>query len=184
MLGLIVALAIDPVLNVYETATGGGDAMQALRDAARALALTSAVAGLAGVGLAFAQRAIESRVQLPRPDRRLVAGAAVVGLVLAVGVTVALSGRVEARLNDANERNVGDNGSRIGSLDPEERLDYWRVSIDMFQASPGSAREPVTSSTTTPATATLQSPPATRTTSSCARWVREGRSVSCSLPPF
>ena len=137
VVGLIVASASDQVLGVYETATGGGDAMQALRDAAGAMALTSATAGIAGAALALAQRAIEPRVRVPRPDRRLVAGAAAIGLILAVGLAVAASGRVEASLSNSNDGgDIGDNGSRIGSLDPEERLDYWRVSIDMFEGNP------------------------------------------------
>jgi hypothetical protein len=135
-LGLIVALAIDPVLQVYETATAGGHAMDALRDAARAMALTTAAAGLVGAVLPLAQRAIEKRLRLPRPDRRLVVGAVVAGLALAVGLAAAMSGRVEASLDDANESEIGDNGARIGSLDPEERLDYWRVAIDMFEGAP------------------------------------------------
>jgi hypothetical protein len=131
-----VAFAIHPVLHVYDAATGGGDAMAALRSAWRAMAFTSLGAGVLGLATAYGQRQIRLRRPLPTLEKplalRIGIGLMVVGAIAAVAVIVGRGGIHSG----GRYSSVGGSGSRISSLDPEERLDYWRVALDMFSSRP------------------------------------------------
>jgi hypothetical protein len=136
VLALAVGFALGHVLDVYTAASNGEDAMAALRSATVAMTLSSVLAGFAGAALGLAQGTVESRVRLPRPTRRTVLGLLGAALLVLVVAGFANSGRIETAWDKATNASANDSGSRISSLDPEERLDYWRVSLDMFDRSP------------------------------------------------
>ncbi len=130
------AFAVHPVLHVYDAANSGGDPMAALRSAWRAMAFSSLGAGVIGLAIGFGQRQIRLHRPLPEVSKRtaLIVGAIAlaVAVIGAAGVIVHRGG-----LHSGSKyESVGGNGSRISSLDPEERLDYWRVALDMFSSRP------------------------------------------------
>lgn len=137
LVAAVAALALGPVLDVYEAAQGGGDPMEALRHAWDAMALTSLLAGALGVGAGLLQRRSDLEQRLPRLDRRVGFGIGIAMVVALVVVGAALAaGRGGVHLDGGNGEAVGESSSRISSLDPEERLDYWRVALDMFATEP------------------------------------------------
>ena len=133
LVAAVAVLAIHPVLEVYEAANSGGDPMQALRSAWNAMAITSLAAGALGVGAGLIQRRTTWRPRVRLPRHRTVVGIVLVTLIVVGAAGVASRGGIH--IGDGHET-VGEGGSRISSLDPEERIDYWRVALDMFDSRP------------------------------------------------
>jgi hypothetical protein len=123
------------VLDVGNAAIDGESAIGPLHDAAPVIAITVALAAVIGVGLAL----LDDRVRVPRQVVRgtAIGAAALIVLAGAVGAA-AYGGRVRAYVSDAWTTGAAPSTqqSRLLSLAPEERPDYARVSIDMFQADP------------------------------------------------
>ncbi|MEA2124257.1 MAG: hypothetical protein QOI80_1039 [Solirubrobacteraceae bacterium] len=147
LLALAVLIAAGPVGDVYSAASESGKASGALGDALTAILIATAAGVVGGLALAVA----EDRVVLDEGRKRTariagIAAAALVALAIA-GVGVAKSSSISDTLSDqwrslkhpgiayGGEKANGA-GSRLSSVDPLERYDYWRVSLDGFRANP------------------------------------------------
>jgi tetratricopeptide (TPR) repeat protein len=131
-----VAFGSGPILDVLDGFdAGAGVGAGALERAAEHMLLGSVVAGLAGALMGGLQQSALGRVELPRPGRRAVVAAAVVATLGVVVVGVLSFDAIRDRVSAARDAEL-DQGARISSLDPEERFDYWRVSLDMWRDAP------------------------------------------------
>jgi hypothetical protein len=81
------------------------------------------------------QQSALRRVEFPRPGRRTVVAAAVIATCGVVVVGALSFDAIRDRVSAARDTEL-DEGARISSLDPEERFDYWRVAVDMWQDAP------------------------------------------------
>ncbi len=144
-IGLLVVAG--PASDVYTQAAATGKASGALEDAAVALLGVALLSTVAGGLLAFAQQRYSHDQRVRRASRP--AGIAFTALavlaVLAVGI--AKSGSISDSLSDQwrslknpgvefSGRQANDGGSRLASIDPLERYDYWRVSFAGFRSAP------------------------------------------------
>ena len=88
----------------------------------------------------LARRGIEApRIRVPGPRVALVAGGALLAVVVAAAIWKGpdLYHRISDRASSSQNDAVGGNGrSRLLSAEPEERLDYARVSLHMFRDAP------------------------------------------------
>jgi tetratricopeptide (TPR) repeat protein len=129
-----VALGSGPILDVLDAFDAGSGAA-GLEQAAEQMLLGTVLAGLAGAVMAGLQQSALGRVELPRPGRRTVIVAAVIATCGVVAVGVLSFDAVRERVSAARDADL-DEGSRIASLDPEERFYYWRVAVDMWEDAP------------------------------------------------
>ncbi len=143
-----VAIAARPVLHVYDVASAGGRVSAALEPAAWSLLAAALVGLLGGAGLGLAERRVRPGDDARRVTR--VAGWALVALVVvgALGAAAANAGRISDAA-DKQWRSLKHPGvpfagrqanragaSRLATVDPLERYDYWRVAVDGFRAHP------------------------------------------------
>jgi hypothetical protein len=147
LLAVAVVAVAGPVGDVYTAASAGTGAADALQDAFTAILVAAFAATFVGLGLAIA----EDRVEVDDHRARLarlggIAAAALAALAL-VGVGVAKSSSIADTVSDqwrslthpgvdyGGER-ANDGSGRLSSVDPLERYDYWRVSLDGFRSNP------------------------------------------------
>jgi len=138
---IAVGVAAGPILDVYDVGSADGPVGAALDDAVGRIFVSALLAGVGGALVAFAER-VGGRDERLRDAGRGVA-LALVGL-FAVGVlavAVASAGRIVDRVEDEISTITADEdqpteGSRINSLEPYERPDYWRVAIDLYGERP------------------------------------------------
>jgi O-Antigen ligase len=146
-LGLCVLAAKGPVLDVYTAASETGKASGAVRDAFTAI-LLSGVAGLL-LGLVLAVGGSRLRLDARGHRRARLGGIAAVALVVVAGLAgaAAASDRISNAFDDQwhslkhpgakfEGSTEADTASRFDFIDPLERYDYWRVSLDGFRANP------------------------------------------------
>ncbi len=136
-----LAIAIGPILDVYETGSQGGALAPAIDHAVGWIAVSVAVAGLLGALLGFGARFLSEREGLRRQAQR----GALVGVAVLAAVALAAAavnaGRIADRVDEevssiSSSESSAPERTRAASLDPYERPDYWRVALDMFSASP------------------------------------------------
>src|SRR3954470_4573118 len=134
-LAVVVALAAPaarPVLDVGNAALESRDPVGPLHDAAAVIVVTVALAAAAGVLLALA----DERLRIPsRAVRGGAIAAAVLALVVAAGAAVRYGDAAADFVHDSwsSASAPGGEQSRLLSLAPEERPDYARVAVDLFQ---------------------------------------------------
>lgn len=136
-----VGLAAPALLDVYSTARAGESVKPAIEHAALQMAWTTALAALAGAGLAVLERSFH----IPGSGRRLrvmQVGAGVL-IVLAAGTLIGTQGGraidyidAEFEAADGNEAGPGEDRTRYTKTTLYERPDYWRASLDMFAERP------------------------------------------------
>ena len=136
-----VAIAIGPILDVYEVGSRGGALGPAIDHAVGRIAVSVAVAALLGVLLGFGSRFLGEREGLRRQARRggLVGVALLAAAALAVAAVNAdrIADRVDEEVTSISSSEASaPERTRAASLDPYERPDYWRVALDMFTAAP------------------------------------------------
>jgi hypothetical protein len=132
---VLAAPAVKPVLDVGNAALDGRNPVGPLHDAAPWIIVTVLLAAAAGVLLALA----DEKVRVPeRAVRAGAVAATVAALVVAGGATVAYGGAIKDWAREAWSTGTQPSGeqSRLLSLAPEERPDYARVAVDMFQEHP------------------------------------------------
>jgi O-antigen ligase len=136
-----VALAIGPIFDVNDAGQTERALAPALDDAVAAIWPSVVVAGVAGLLTGLAERFGGRRESIRVAGRRAgIAGAVVVALAAAALVVVSLD-RISDTVDEqwstlTGEEYESSEGARISNLDPYERPDYWRVSIDLFEESP------------------------------------------------
>lgn len=136
--GFPVLFALPTLLDVFQHGHGGPGLLPFLRDAARAIALTS----LGSVALAaICIRGVESRLNLGRQRVQLISRVAAVlaiGAVL-VGGTVFVAKRggpikfIDQRASEFGQVGYPDlskQGTRFGANVGSNRHDFWRVALD------------------------------------------------------
>lgn len=143
IVGIAVAVALDPLLAVRSAAVDGGDVEESLRAAAAALVTCTVVLAAVGAIYALVDRRVEVSAKTARCGSRALAGAsgtvALVGLAVLFASGPDLGGWVSDRVDDfktpeyeqlesESNRFTGDLGSN--------RYDYWRVSVDIFASRP------------------------------------------------
>jgi len=130
----LAAAAVKPVLDVGNAALNGRDPVAPLHDAAPWIIVTVLLAAAVGVILALA----DERLRVPRRVTHGVAVAAALVVVVGLaGAAVAKGGAVKDWASEAWSTGTAPSGQeRLFSLAPEERPDYARVAIDVFQAHP------------------------------------------------
>lgn len=143
-----VAATAGAAGDVYTAAIETGRASAALREAFTAILLATGAGAVAGLLLAVAEHRLDSHTdEWAGAARR----AAIVLCALAVlgvaGAGVARSAAISDTLGDQWEalKSPGsdfrgdaadEGGNRLTSVDPLERYDYWRVSLDGFASNP------------------------------------------------
>jgi hypothetical protein len=140
--GIAVLVTADPIFRVYETVASGGRATGVLADAARAIGLATAGALAAAVGLLVIERAAAGRPRWLKALRRATVGIAVAAVV-AVGVAAALNfhaissgvGERWDTLRSGRETHLP-TGPRLGADIGDQRTDFWRVALDLFEEAP------------------------------------------------
>jgi tetratricopeptide (TPR) repeat protein len=137
VVGALVAVAAPELLDVGDAAIARDPLGGPLDGAGRAMALTAAVAAVAGTLLALLDDRVRPRRPSPQARRRLVAAAALVTLLAAGGAAAAFGDRVVDWAESTWSAPGPDSSrSRLLSLSPEERPDYARVAVDMFEDDP------------------------------------------------
>jgi hypothetical protein len=139
---IAVLMTADPIFRVYETVVSGGQPTSVLDDAARAIGFATAGALAAAVGLLIIERAAAGRPRALRALRRATAGIGVAALVT-VGVVAALNfhaissgvGERWDTLRSGRETHLP-TGPRLGADIGDQRTDFWRVSLDLFDEAP------------------------------------------------
>jgi tetratricopeptide (TPR) repeat protein len=137
-LAVVLALAAPaarPVLDVGNAEFDGRSPVGPLHDAAPVIAVTVALAAVAGVVLAV----LDGRLRVPRRVARGAATVAVAAAVVAAAAAgVAYGGAVRTWASEAWSTGHAPSGtqSRLLSLAPEERPDYARVALDAFADHP------------------------------------------------
>ncbi len=147
LVGVAVVAVAGPVGDVYAAASGSGHASPALRDAFTAILIAGFAGTLAGLLLALAEERIEIDDHRARLARLAGIGAGAVVALTILGVGVAKSSSIADTVSDqwrslthpgvryGGER-ADASGSRLTSVDPLERYDYWRVALDGFRSNP------------------------------------------------
>ncbi len=140
-LGAAVALASGTLLDVYNTGEVRGPLGPALDDAVAAVWPSALLAGVLGVVLALAERGARRHEGVHRAARRATAAVAILAALGVVAVAVASAGWISDKVDTQWTTLTGGEytsveGARVTNLDPYERPDYWRVSIDLFQEHP------------------------------------------------
>jgi hypothetical protein len=150
-LGVVVVVMVvfaPHASELYETARTTGRVSPVLRDLLGTLLLLSAGAGLAGGGLVYAG----DRVRLTGTRQTWVWRSGFIATSLAVLAVAAVAVQHRSGISDAlsdqwhalqHPGSVfegavadGDVSGRLNSIDPLERYDYWRVSVDGFGSNP------------------------------------------------
>jgi len=143
LLAMVVAvgIAMASILDVYEIGNAGGSLGQALDAAAARIALSVLAAAALGALVAVGEIGLRRRLKLQRAARRLALVVGVALLFAGVVVLAGSAGSVASHLRDEVSTITSDDYSspernRATNLDPYERPDYWRVSLDLFAESP------------------------------------------------
>ncbi len=137
----VAAATVGPILDVYTTASHGGDVPAALDDAVRGIALALALA----FALGWLLVALERR----RPEllgaatvRRYRVPALAAGLGALVVLTAVFGGRLGSEASDrwqmfiAGEDDSAQAEVRLVSTGDPQRHDYWRVALDSAEEEP------------------------------------------------
>lgn len=145
LLGVGLAAALPSILGVTHVIDQNHPAGPALSDAAMAMLITTSVTlvaagGLAGIEARWRTRTGAGSARPPardrwagrRPSRRQLATAVVAGLAV-VGVIAAV---VVPKVVHQGQTDTQPGTTRLLSITPEERLDYFRVAVDLFAGSP------------------------------------------------
>lgn len=138
---IALALAIGPVLDVYETGNAGGSLSQAIDHAVLWIAISVAVAMVLGALVGLMSRAVQRDARVRRHVGRVALGAAVLLAAAGLAAVAVNASRIVDRVDEEVASISSSEGSapertRAASLDPYERPDYWRVALDMFSSSP------------------------------------------------
>jgi O-antigen ligase len=134
VIAALVAPAVGPLLDVGNAGIDEQPVAGLLDDAAGTMAVTVALAAVAGVLLALLDGRWHASAALER--RFALAGVALV-LVVGAGGLVAFSGKVADVAESAWTPGQGtDEGSRLLSAGTHERPDYARVAYDLFTDRP------------------------------------------------
>jgi len=141
-IGLVPAALVAPVLlDVYSTAAGDGDVLDAMRLAAAALGVVAVLAALVGGAVAVSERRLEPSPGSVRIARRVVAGLAVLAGLVGGVLFVSSQGNpvdwVNQRFSEFEQGGTPDlERSRFAFNAGSERYDYWRVALDEFAQDP------------------------------------------------
>jgi predicted transcriptional regulator len=141
VLGAGLAVTWSRLVAVATTASDGGTVGPSLHRAAAALLVMSVAVAVAGAGVGLAERALMRRRGVARRlPRRAWAVAGGVGVLAVAALALALGGRgvsfVRAEFHRANATSGSGGSTRLFSTDPEERADYARVAIRLFDGRP------------------------------------------------
>jgi hypothetical protein len=137
------AVALPWLLEVYRAGHGSTDAtLPLLRHSATAIALTAALATLAGWAMARLDPVERLSPRSTTVVSRVVAVVAAIALVVGViGATKSAGGPIKfishhASQINSNSSDLGPQGARFGLNLQTERGDLWRVAIDDFKNHP------------------------------------------------
>ncbi|HMJ96717.1 MAG TPA: O-antigen ligase family protein [Thermoleophilaceae bacterium] len=144
IVGIAVAFAANAIFDVYAAGESGRRVVPVLDEAGRRIILTVALAGLAGMALAFADRRVSLgeavHARLRRGGWAVLVGLAVVALALAAVSTGRIADSVsdEWKSFEAGEPTTKQGEtSRLRTLAyNRERADYYRVAWDLFKQAP------------------------------------------------
>ena len=144
IVGIAVAFAAGPIFDVYAAGESGSRVVPVLDEAGRRIALTVALAGLAGLIVALGDRRISlgerAHARLRRGGQAVLAGLVVLALVVAALST----GRIADSVSDEwKSFEAGEPTSEQGETSRlrtlaynRERADYYRVAWDLFKEAP------------------------------------------------
>ncbi len=144
IVGIAVAFAADAIFDVYAAGESGELVVPVLDEAGRRIAITVALAGLAGLALALADRRV-SLGEAAHARLRRVGWAVLVGLaVAALAVATVSTGRIADSVSDEwKSFEAGEPTSEQGRTSRlrtlaynRERADYYRVAWDLFEEAP------------------------------------------------
>jgi O-antigen ligase len=141
-LAAVVALASGALLDVFTVASEGGDLGGQISSAGHAIEISFAVLFTIGavVGLAEGRARISARTGqiAARVIGGIAAAAALVGLVIAIGVIGNPASWAKDRWDNfkSGQPEKAFTGSRLGGSLGSNRYDFWRVAADEFGDSP------------------------------------------------
>jgi len=136
------ALAMQPLLNVYDAFADGGDLAAAFDDAARAVVLSGAALFCIGLVAALVDQRLERSRQAVHRLKVAASAALVAGALAGVVVALATIGdpvswideRVQEFKTESGEPAPG--SSRFSEGLGSVRYDFWRVAVDVFAERP------------------------------------------------
>jgi hypothetical protein len=140
--GTAVALSMDRIFAVYTAAITGRPVIPALHAAGEAIGLAVALAAVAAGALALFERRFLPGPRVVRAASRATAAAfalaALVALVLAAAHAGQIADGIGSRWQtmEAGVQKDSPTGPRFGADISDERVDYWRVSLDLFRDAP------------------------------------------------
>ncbi len=141
VIGGAVALSAGAIVDVQQATGNGPPPPDVLDSASRAMGLASLFAGLCAAALAVTERSLSVGGTNARRLRQAAAAAGALLAVLVLAIALLNAGRIWGAADDAvdslrTDTLSEDGETRFSTLDPEERPDYWRVAIDLFEDHP------------------------------------------------
>jgi tetratricopeptide (TPR) repeat protein len=142
VIAVAVAVSVSPIYDVYTHTIELKPVSHAFDRAVLAIALTTGAVFLVGLALAALERTIPHTNRGRIAARRAIAGAAVALVVAGVGVAVVNAGQISHFTSErwntfkSSKETPATNGPRLAADYSDQRYDYWRVAVDLFQEAP------------------------------------------------